>query len=175
MPIVTQVPSDFLYCSGCGVAYLQWRRVVVCTLVLWLTVSPSHSTPSHDTKEVRKCLHLWPETYVRQLGHCHLPVLFSQPCISVGNVGQLTVDLIINTLKLDRVGYLQDPGLLPLVGNDAFDHTTHTGQGHLHTATEGGCVYTQYPEVDVPEKWNMLWNINLARVLYTRCKNFSQN
>jgi len=117
---------------------------------------------------------LWPETYVRQLGHCHLSVLFSQPCISVGNVGQLTVDLIINTLKLDRVGYLQDPGLLPLVGNDAFDHTTHTGQGHLHTAAEGGCVYTQYPEVGVPEKGNILWNINLARVLYTRSINFLQ-
>ena len=78
----------------------------------------------------------------RRNGRCHLSVLFSQPCISVGNVGQLTVDLIINSLKLDRVGYLQDPALLPLVGNDAFDHTTHAGQGHLHTAAEGGCTYT---------------------------------
>ena len=115
---------------------------------------------------------MWPETYVRQLGHCHLPVLFSQPCISVGNVGQLTVDLIINTLKLDRVGYLQDPGLLPLVGNDAFDHTTHTGQGHLHTAAEGGCVYTQYPEVGMPEKGNYVVEYKPCKSIVYKKQNF---
>ena len=59
----------------------------------------------------------------------------TQPCISVGNVGQLAVDLLINSLRLGRVGYLHDPSLLPLVGNDAFDHTPQSG--HLHTAAEG--------------------------------------
>lgn len=58
-----------------------------------------------------------------------------QPSISVGNVGQLAVDLMINTLKLPRVGYLSDPAVLPLIGNDAFDHTQPAG--HLHTSAEG--------------------------------------
>lgn len=56
-----------------------------------------------------------------------------QPCVSVGNVAQLTVDVIINTLQLARVGHLHHPSLLPLVGSAAYSHTTHC----LHTAAEG--------------------------------------
>ena len=62
-----------------------------------------------------------------------------QPSISVGNVGQLTADLLINTLELSRVGYVQDPTILPLVGNDAFDHTRPSG--YLHTSAEGIALY----------------------------------
>jgi len=64
----------------------------------------------------------------------------AQPCISVGNVAQLSVDLVVNTLKLSRVGYICDTSLLPLVGNDPFDHTGSAG--HLHTAGEGTCTCT---------------------------------
>ena len=53
----------------------------------------------------------------------------------MGNVGQLTVDLIVNSLRMPRVGYLDHPAILPLVGNDAFDHTQPAG--FLHTAAEG--------------------------------------
>ncbi len=61
----------------------------------------------------------------------------------MGNVGQLTVDLLVNTLKLARVGYLDHMAILPLVGNDAFDHTQPTG--HLHTSAEGtGQVQNNY-------------------------------
>ena len=58
-----------------------------------------------------------------------------KPCVSIGNVPQLAADLIINTLQLSRAGYLHHPGLLPLVGNDAFDHLK--SPGHLHLSTEG--------------------------------------
>ncbi len=58
----------------------------------------------------------------------------------MGNVAQLAVDLLINTLKLPRVGYLDDDSLLPLVGNDAFDHTGLSG--HMHTAGEGDILIT---------------------------------
>ena len=69
--------------------------------------------------------------------------LSCQPSISVGNVGQLTVDLLVNTLQLPRVGYLNDPAILPLVGNDAFDHTRPSG--YLHTSAEGKVlVYIDY-------------------------------
>ncbi|KAL5499441.1 hypothetical protein EMCRGX_G010857 [Ephydatia muelleri] len=61
------------------------------------------------------------------------------PCVSVGNVPQLAVDLIINTLRLSRAGYLRHPGLLPLVGNDAFDHLK--SPGHLHLSTEVYCSH----------------------------------
>ena len=56
-----------------------------------------------------------------------------QPSVSVGNVAQLAVDVLINTLQLSRVGHLHHPSLLPLVGSAAYSHTTNC----LHTAAEG--------------------------------------
>lgn len=45
-----------------------------------------------------------------------------QPCVSSANVGQLTIDLIIATLKLPCVGQLESTSVLPSAGFDAFDH-----------------------------------------------------
>jgi len=59
-----------------------------------------------------------------------------QPCVSVGNVAQLSIDLLITTLKMERVGHLCDQCLLPLVCQSAFDHYT----GVLNTSGEGMCV-----------------------------------
>ncbi|KAG2294466.1 hypothetical protein Bca52824_041135 [Brassica carinata] len=42
------------------------------------------------------------------------------PALSIGNVGQLAVDLLVSSTGADRVGYLDDPYLLPCVGNDAY-------------------------------------------------------
>ncbi|XP_067887309.1 proteasome assembly chaperone 2 [Heterodontus francisci] len=46
------------------------------------------------------------------------------PVVSVGNVGQLTVDLIISTLSLPRVGYIHSDCLLPVVGNNPYATTS---------------------------------------------------
>lgn len=43
-----------------------------------------------------------------------------QPALSIGNVGQLAVDLLVSSTGAERVGYLDDPNLLPCVGNDAY-------------------------------------------------------
>ena len=40
--------------------------------------------------------------------------------MSVGNVPQLAVDLIINTFELEKLGWVNDDSILPLVGNGAF-------------------------------------------------------
>ncbi|KZV52642.1 Clast3-related [Dorcoceras hygrometricum] len=42
------------------------------------------------------------------------------PALSIGNVGQLAVDLLISSLQAERIGYLDDPNVLPCVGNDAY-------------------------------------------------------
>ncbi|KAH7517904.1 hypothetical protein FEM48_Zijuj09G0113500 [Ziziphus jujuba var. spinosa] len=42
------------------------------------------------------------------------------PALSIGNVGQLAVDLLVSTLRAERVGYLDSPFVLPCVGNDAY-------------------------------------------------------
>eukprot|EP01134_Creolimax_fragrantissima_P000679 CFRG0679T1 len=43
------------------------------------------------------------------------------PAVSLGNVPQLAIDLIINTLRPQRVGHIHDRSLLPVFGCDAFD------------------------------------------------------
>ncbi|KAF2546793.1 hypothetical protein F2Q70_00023011 [Brassica cretica] len=42
------------------------------------------------------------------------------PALSIGNVGQLSVDLLVSSTAAERVGYLDDLNLLPCVGNDAY-------------------------------------------------------
>ncbi|KAF4366888.1 hypothetical protein F8388_013953 [Cannabis sativa] len=42
------------------------------------------------------------------------------PALSIGNVGQLAMDLLVSTMKPERVGYLDTPFVLPCVGNDAY-------------------------------------------------------
>lgn len=44
------------------------------------------------------------------------------PVVSVGNVGQLTADLIISTLWMDRIGYIVHEAITPAVGNNPFAH-----------------------------------------------------
>ena len=46
-----------------------------------------------------------------------------QPVVSVGNVAQLALDLIISTLDMERFGYLYHEALVPVVGNDPFEDT----------------------------------------------------
>ncbi|XP_062561070.1 proteasome assembly chaperone 2 [Armigeres subalbatus] len=44
------------------------------------------------------------------------------PSVSVGNVAQLATDLLIETLKLEKIGLLWHPALIPIVGPPAYDH-----------------------------------------------------
>ena len=40
--------------------------------------------------------------------------------VSVGNVGQLAVDLMISTLKMKKVGHIHDESITPVIGNDPY-------------------------------------------------------
>ncbi|KAF8405097.1 hypothetical protein HHK36_009995 [Tetracentron sinense] len=42
------------------------------------------------------------------------------PGLSIGNVGQLAMDLLVSSMGAERIGYLDDPFVLPCVGNDAY-------------------------------------------------------
>lgn len=55
-----------------------------------------------------------------------------QPAVTLGNVGQLAVDLLISTLQLSRVGFLETTAVLPCAGNDAFGHEV----GHVALSLE---------------------------------------
>ncbi|XP_003406439.1 proteasome assembly chaperone 2 [Loxodonta africana] len=45
------------------------------------------------------------------------------PAVSVGNVGQLAIDLIISTLNMFKVGYFYTDCLVPMVGNNPYATT----------------------------------------------------
>ncbi|KAJ2746521.1 hypothetical protein GGI20_001296 [Coemansia sp. BCRC 34301] len=44
------------------------------------------------------------------------------PTVSIGNVPQLAIDLLVNTLQLARIGIIDDAALLPVSGISAYDH-----------------------------------------------------
>lgn len=46
------------------------------------------------------------------------------PSVSVGNVGQLSVDLLISTLGMRRTGRIFDTSFIPLVGADPYDENS---------------------------------------------------
>ena len=62
---------------------------------------------------------------------------FIAPSLSVGNVGQLALDLIINTLDLPRVGYLDDPTVLAACGPDAFTGAGDAPSGSMEVYLYG--------------------------------------
>ncbi|XP_059265132.1 proteasome assembly chaperone 2 [Mustela nigripes] len=45
---------------------------------------------------------------------------FLMPAVSVGNVGQLAMDLIISTLNMCKIGYFYTDCLVPIVGNNPY-------------------------------------------------------
>lgn len=54
------------------------------------------------------------------------------PSVSVGNVGQLTVDLLISCYDFEKIATIWDPAIVPVVGSDAFDSKS----SNLSTACE---------------------------------------
>ncbi|KAJ7383995.1 Proteasome assembly chaperone 2 [Desmophyllum pertusum] len=59
------------------------------------------------------------------------------PAVSIGNVGQLAVDLVVSSISPNgcHIGYFYDSCILPLVGNDAFTQSTES-LGKLNVSVE---------------------------------------
>lgn len=58
------------------------------------------------------------------------------PAISVGNVGQLTTDLLISTLRLSKIGNIYSDCILPLVGCNPFSTSGSADVTEVTTAVE---------------------------------------
>lgn len=58
------------------------------------------------------------------------------PAISVGNVGQLAVDLLISSLRTTKVGHIHTAYIHALVGREAFSNGTDPNKGKLTLACE---------------------------------------
>lgn len=49
-------------------------------------------------------------------------------------MGQLAVDLLVSSMRAARIGYLDDPYVLPCIGNNAYEPLPH---GELALPLEG--------------------------------------
>lgn len=58
-----------------------------------------------------------------------------QPAVSVGNAGQLAVDLLITKIKPQKCGLIWHSAVLPMVGGDPYS----SSQAALTTSAE--CMY----------------------------------
>lgn len=56
--------------------------------------------------------------------------------MSVGNVGQLAIDLVISTLCMPKVGYFYTDCLVPMAGNNPYA-TTEENSMELSINAEG--------------------------------------
>ena len=65
--------------------------------------------------------------------HNFIFLVFFQPSLSVGNVGQLAVDILLATLRPQLVAAIDHPALLPVVGSDPLEQNSD----RLMTAGEG--------------------------------------
>ncbi|NXC18740.1 PSMG2 protein, partial [Corythaeola cristata] len=61
------------------------------------------------------------------------------PAVSVGNVGQLAIDLVISTLDMTKVGYFYTDCLVPMVGNNPYA-TAEENSMELSINAEGDIV-----------------------------------
>ena len=89
-----------------------------------------------------------------------ISVWFSKPAVSIGNVGQLAVDLVVSTVCPDGspIGYLYDSCVLPVVGNDAFTLSTEA-PGKLNVSVEG--LYDQQVDpftFDIPQPYLFIYS-----------------
>lgn len=78
-----------------------------------------------------------------QFAGCTLVV----PAVSIGNVGQLATDLLLNAYGAQKVGYIYQPdNIAPMVCADALAARQEDVKGALTVSTEGLCAhFTQFP------------------------------
>lgn len=64
--------------------------------------------------------------------------IFVLPAVSVGNAGQLAVDLLISTLQMKKVGLIQDDSITPVIGSDPYTGCFASRVGTLQLKPENG-------------------------------------
>ncbi|GMH02732.1 hypothetical protein Nepgr_004571 [Nepenthes gracilis] len=93
------------------------RRLSLPRVQLRSAVDVRAKCERREEKRVRDTMEFLVEEGKKVHGECSTLIL---PALSTGNVGQLAVDLLISSTRAERVGYLDDPYVLPCVGNDAY-------------------------------------------------------
>jgi len=77
------------------------------------------------------------------------------PTLATGNVGQLAVDLMISTFNIPRIGYLETPYAVPVVGNDAFTANKGTLCINMEVYGTKNVVFVQQRGPVIKGKYNI--------------------
>lgn len=64
--------------------------------------------------------------YLNENNHSLAGYTIILPSVGVGNVAQLTTDLLISTLQMEKIGQCWHPAIVPVIGPRAFQHDTDT-------------------------------------------------
>ncbi|XP_013917862.1 PREDICTED: proteasome assembly chaperone 2 isoform X2 [Thamnophis sirtalis] len=91
------------------------------------------------------------------------------PAVSVGNVGQLAIDLVISTLCMPRVGYFYTDCLVPMVGNNPYatteeDATELCINAEVYAKTSKELVVLQIRSPFIKNKYRLFCQILLSWV-----------
>ena len=70
-------------------------------------------------------------------------LLFFQPCVAVGNVAQLAVDILVSSLQCVKVGSLYDDSVLPVVGSDPFRSSVPRNSCDPMTCVDGKLKFSK--------------------------------
>ncbi|EGC31535.1 hypothetical protein DICPUDRAFT_156595 [Dictyostelium purpureum] len=76
------------------------------------------------------------------------------PSLTLGNIGQLTIDVLICSFEFKRVGFIVDENVIPIVGNDCYTvdgNNNNNNKGVLSTSIE---VYqsSQFPLITLVQQ-----------------------
>ncbi|KAM6455876.1 proteasome assembly chaperone 2 isoform 2-T2 [Liasis olivaceus] len=91
------------------------------------------------------------------------------PAVSVGNVGQLAIDLVVSTLHIPKVGYFYTDCLVPMVGNNPYatveeDATELCINAEVYAATSKELVVLQIRSPFIKNKYRPFCQILLSWV-----------
>ncbi|XP_050794820.1 proteasome assembly chaperone 2 isoform X4 [Gopherus flavomarginatus] len=96
------------------------------------------------------------------------------PAVSVGNVGQLAVDLVIFTLDMPKVGYFYTDCLVPMVGNNPYataeeNSTELSINAEVYSLPSKKLVVLQIRSPFVKNKYRSFCQTLLSWVKSSRC------
>ncbi|KAK5577065.1 hypothetical protein RB653_002002 [Dictyostelium firmibasis] len=87
------------------------------------------------------------------------------PSLTLGNIGQLTIDVLICSFEFKRIGFIADENIVPIIGNDCFT-TLDSNNGIMSTSIE---VYQSsiFPSITLVQQ--------RSPIIDGRIPNFSEN
>ncbi|XP_067404233.1 proteasome assembly chaperone 2 isoform X2 [Emydura macquarii macquarii] len=96
------------------------------------------------------------------------------PAVSVGNVGQLAIDLVISTLDMPKVGYFYTDCLVPMVGNNPYataeeNSTELSINAEVYSLPSKKLVVLQIRSPFVKNKYRSFCQTLLSWVKSSRC------